>query len=86
MYVNLSAAVGALVPPDVVTVTSTVPEALTGGLVARAWVSDTGVKVAPAAPKWTALNPVRAQPVIVTVAPPAGWPELGAMPVTVGAC
>jgi hypothetical protein len=75
----------ALVPPGVVTVTSTVP-GLPAGEVAVTVVAFTAVTlVAAFAPKWTAVAPVRFVPVIVTVVPPPVGPEDGVMLVTVGA-
>ena len=61
-----SAAVVALVPAGVVTVTSTAP-ALPAGVIAVIWVAPLTVKaVAGAAPNMTEVAPVRAEPVIVT--------------------
>ena len=82
---NWSAALVALVPPGVVTVTSTVP-AVPAGAVAVIWVALLTVKlVAAVAPKLTALAPVKLVPVIVTEVPPAVGPAVGLTPVTVGA-
>ena len=81
---NLSAALTALVPPAVVTVTSTVP--LPAGAVAVMVVGVLIVKVAGLpGPKSTALAPVRFVPVMVTVVPPDVGPEVGLIAVTVGA-
>jgi hypothetical protein len=86
MYVNLSPALMALVPPAVVTVTSTVLLAAPAGLVAVIWVALLTAKVVAAvAPKATAVAPVRLVPVIVTEVPPAGGPPLGTRELTVGA-
>lgn len=83
LYVNRSAALVPLVPPGVVTVTSTVPEP--GGEVAVICVElTTATFVAPFAPKATDVAPVRFVPVIVTLVPPDVGPEAGLMPVTVG--
>ena len=83
-YVNSSAELVALVPPGVVTVTSTVPDP--AGLVAVIWVALLTVNdVAGVVPKLTAVAPVRLVPVIVTVFPPAVVPDDGLTPVTVGA-
>jgi hypothetical protein len=61
-YVYLSAAVRALMPPGVVTVTSTVPEP--AGLVTVIKVSERTAKVdAPVPPNFTALAPVSPVPV-----------------------
>jgi hypothetical protein len=62
--VNSSAALTALVPPEFVTVTSTVPEP--AGAVAVMLVSLFTVKVAGALPKSTALALVNAVPVTTT--------------------
>jgi hypothetical protein len=81
----MSAEVCALVPAGVVTSTSTAPAAC-AGLVAVTWESVFTTKPAAAvAPKWTAVAPVNPQPVITTLVPPNKEPEVGAMPVTVGA-
>ena len=71
-------------PAGVVTVTSTVPVpagevAVIGG---RAHDGERGRGVVP---KSTAVAPVKAVPVMVTVVPPAAGPEVGLSPVTVGA-
>ena len=79
----LSAGPVALVPPGVVTVTSTFP--MPAGAVAVTEVSDTGVNpVAGELPKCTALAPVRPVPVMVTRLPPARAPAVGDNVVTVG--
>src|ERR1700682_156325 len=83
-YVNWSASVAALVPPDVVTVTSTTPAAW-AGLTAAICVSDTNVKpAAGVAPKLTAVTPVKPMPLIVTFVPPRVGPELTMTAVTFG--
>ena len=67
------------VPPGVVTVTSTVP-ALPAGAVAVICVAPFTVKlVAAVPPKLTAVAPVSAVPVIVTLVPPDSGPAFGAM-------
>ena len=79
-----SAALVALVPPAVVTVTSTVP-ALPAGAVAVICVALFTVNdVAFVAPNFTAVAPERFVPAIVTLVPPASGPEVGEIPVTVG--
>jgi hypothetical protein len=84
-YVNWSALEVALVPPGVLTVTSTVP-ALCAGLVAVIWVALLTVnELAGLEPKLTATAPLRLAPVIVTLVPPAVEPDDGETPVTVGA-
>ncbi len=73
------------VPPGVVTVTSTMP-ALPAGEVAVICVAPFTVKlVAAVPPKDTAVAPLSAVPVIVTLVPPAAGPEGGLTPVTAGA-
>ena len=80
----VGAELAALVPPGVVTVTSTVP--VPAGDVAVILVELTTVKVVAASvPKCTAVAPVKAVPVMVTEVPPAVGPEVGLTPVTVGA-
>ena len=75
----------ALVPPAVVTVTSTVP-AVPGGVVAVIDVLDPTAKlVAATPPNFTPVAPLKALPVMVTVWPPATGPELGETVLTVGA-
>ena len=75
----------ALVPPGVVTVTSTVP-ALPAGAVAVMLVALLIVKlVAAVEPNLTAVAPVRLVPVIVTDVPPPVGPAVGLICVTVGA-
>ena len=84
-YVNWSAELVALVPPGVVTVTSTAPAAPAGDT-AVICVADFTVKlVAFAAPNFTAVAAVRLVPVMVTLVPPLTVPLVGATPVTVGA-
>ena len=83
MYVYWSAALVVLVPPGVVTVTSTVADP--GGDVAVMCDESTTVTfVAPFAPKSTAVAPVRFVPVIITPAPPEAGPEDGLIAVIVG--
>ncbi|PMQ03042.1 hypothetical protein JaAD80_28965 [Janthinobacterium sp. AD80] len=75
----------ALVPPGVVTRTSTVP-ALPAGAVAVICVALFTVKPeAAVAPKVTAVVPPNPVPVMMTVVPPPTGPAVGEMPVTVGA-
>jgi hypothetical protein len=83
--VNWSAELVALVPPGVVTVTSTAP-AEPAGEVAVIWVAELTVKVvALVLPSFTAVAPEKFVPVIVTVVPPAVGPLVGESEVTVGA-
>lgn len=75
----------ALVPPGVVTLTSTVPWACAGAT-ALTWLEETKVTELDAVdPKWApspdTTNPV---PLMVTVFPPAAGPALGLRLVTVG--
>ena len=73
-----------LVPPTVVTLTSTVP--VPAGDVAVILVALFTVnEIAAVAPNFTALAPVKFVPVTVTVVPPALGPEVGLTLVTVGA-
>jgi hypothetical protein len=82
--VNLSAALVALVPPGVVTVTSTVPR-VPAGEVAVIEVGLFTVNFAAALlANFTALAPANPVPVIVTDVPPVLGPEVGLTPVTVG--
>jgi hypothetical protein len=85
IYVNLSADVVALVPPGVMTVTSTGP-AEPPGEVAVIWVAEFTVKaVAAVPPNITAVAPVNPVPVIMTPVLPLAGPLAGEMLVTVGA-
>jgi hypothetical protein len=82
-YVNRSALEVAVVPPAVVTCTSTVPEP--AGDVAVIEVGLSTVKLAAAVePKLTAVAPARSVPVIVTNVPPAVGPALGETAPTAG--
>lgn len=73
-----------LVPPDVVTLTSTGP-AGPAGAIAIAVVSDTTVKAAGAVPKRTASVVVSPVPVRVTAAPASVGPCVGESAVSAGA-
>jgi len=85
MQVNLSDPLVALVPPAVVTVTSTLPAAGTFGEVTVICVAEfTVTLVAETVPNLTAVAPVRFVPVMVTVVPPVATPELGDTLVTLG--
>jgi hypothetical protein len=84
IYVNVSSATIALVPPGVVTRISTVP-AVPAGEVAVRLVSELYVTLAAMVPNVTVdvlVNPV---PVMVTAVPPVAGPFAGEMLVTVGA-
>src|SRR6202011_4007844 len=83
--VNLSAAVLALVPPAVVTVTSTAPATSAGELAVIEVALFTVKLVAAVPPNSTAVAPVRFVPVIVTTVPPVVGPLVGLTAVTVGA-
>jgi hypothetical protein len=72
-----------LVPPAVVTDTSTVPAP--AGETAVIDVAELTVKlVAPVPPNVTADAPVKFVPLTVTVVPPAAGPSLGLTPLTLG--
>ncbi len=74
----------ALVPPGVVTVTSTVP--VPAGEVAEIEVPLLNVnELAAVPPNLTAVTPVNPVPVIVTPVPPAVGPLAGEIEVTAGA-
>ncbi len=74
----------ALVPPGVLTVTSTAP--VPAGVVAVIAVALSTVNAAAGVPpKLIALAPVKPVPVIVTLVPPAAGPDDGLTFVTVGA-
>ena len=82
---NVSAALVALVPLGVVTVTSTAPAACAGE-VAVIEVALTTAKLAAAVPpNDTAVAPVKLLPVMVTLVPPAIGPAFGLTALTVGA-
>ena len=84
IYANLSADHAELVPPGVVTLTSTVP--LPAGEVAVMVLELLTVKlVAAVLPNLTAVAPVKAVPVMVTEVPTPAGPEVGLTEVTVGA-
>ena len=75
----------AVVPPGVVTRTSTTPPEAVAGAVAFTWVAETGVTAVPLkVPNVTAVAPVRLVPVMVTTVPPARGPAVGATEVTTG--
>jgi hypothetical protein len=81
--VNWSAGDVALVPPGVVTVTSTVP--VPAGEIAVILVAESTVKLeALLIPNITVVAPVNPVPVTVTVVPPAAGPAIGEMLVTAG--
>ena len=84
LYVNWSPATIALVPPVVVTLTSTAPAAWAGEEAMVSWVGELYVTTAEVAPKATvdaAVNPV---PVITVEVPPAIGPLVTERLVTVG--
>ena len=85
MKVKTSARLVALVPPTVVTVTSTAPAACAGEVAVIWFALFTVNVVAAVAPKLTALAPVKFVPAITTLVPPLEGPELGVTLVTVGA-
>jgi len=66
------------------TVTSTMP--VPAGLVAVICIAELTVKeVAATVPNFTAVAPVRFEPVIVTTVPPTAGPHKGLIPATLGA-
>ncbi len=79
-----SAALVALVPPAVVTVTSTVPAVPAGAVAVRLVALLTITPAALVVPNLTAVALVKLVPVIVTLVPPAVGPAPGLTPVTVG--
>jgi hypothetical protein len=82
--VKRSAALVALVPAAVVSVTSTRPEP--AGAVAVIELALTTVKfVAAVVPNFTAVALLKPEPVIVTAVPPPVGPKAGEIAVTVGA-
>jgi hypothetical protein len=83
VYVKRSEELVALVPPEVVTVMSTVPSALAGE-VAVIWVGPLTVKAAAVVPNLTAVAPVKPVPVTVTAVAPVLGPEEGLTELTVG--
>jgi hypothetical protein len=82
--VNWSVATGALVPLEVVTVTSCAPAA-SAGEVAVILVEDDTLKFdAGTVPKRTLVAPVKFVPLMVTDVPPAVGPDVGEREVTAG--
>jgi hypothetical protein len=77
VYVNLSLALVALVPPGVVTVTSTVPATSAGEVQVISVALTTLTFMAVLMPKSTSVDPVKFEPVIVTPVPPTVGPEVG---------
>jgi hypothetical protein len=77
---------GPLVPTPLVTVTLTVPPPAgpPAGAVAVSWVSLKKANEAAAAPKFTAVVPVKFVPRMVTLVPPAAGPWVGEIEVTSG--
>ena len=84
VYVKWSAALVVLVPLGVVMVTSTVPGACAGAVVVICVALFTVSVVADVVPNFTAVAPVKLEPVMVTVVPPVCGPDVGAIPVTTG--
>ncbi len=82
-YVNWSTDEVAEVPLAVTTVTSTVP--VPTGLVATTCVAVALTIVASLLPKSTTVAPDRLVPLIVTCVPPEVGPDVGLIPVTLGA-
>ncbi len=81
---NWSVGLVAEVPPEVVTVTVTVPLACAGDVTVIDVADVTVTLVAAVVPKETVAVLVNPLPVIVTVVPPVAGPVGGEMPVTVG--
>ena len=74
-----------LVPPGVVTVTSTVPAAPAGEVAVQVVVDEHDTAVAAVAAKAAVVEPTtKPVPLKVTTVPPARGPTLGATVVTVG--
>src|SRR5581483_2569999 len=73
-----------LVPPEVVTVTSTIPPECAGAVAVMCPESITVKVPAAAAPKLTVLAPVKPAPWMSTVLPPAVGPPFGTTEVTTG--
>jgi hypothetical protein len=84
-YVNWSEMLVALVPPGVVTVTSTVPAVPVGDVAVIELALFTVTPVAAVAPNFTVAPETNPLPVIVTLVPPANGPAEGLTAVTVGA-
>ncbi len=82
-YVYLSAGEVAEAPVAVTTVTSTVP--VPAGAMATISVAVSLTIVALLVPKSTAVAPARLAPLIVTDVPPEVGPDVGLIPVTLGA-
>ena len=85
VYVNRSAALVALIPPAVTTVTLTVSAASPSGDTAVIDESSFTVNPAGVSPKSTAVTSMKLAPVIVTTVPPLTVPWFGVMPDTAGA-
>ena len=82
--VNRSAAPVALLPPPVVTVTSTSAGADAGATAVTEEFERTVNDDAGSVPKSTAVAPFRFTPEMVSLVPPVDGPEVGLMPVTLG--
>ena len=82
---NWSTEVALEVPPEVVTVTSTVAPRVPAGETAMQLVAEQVALAAAVVPKSIAISPERFVPLTVTVVPPAAGPLEGEIPVTVGA-
>jgi hypothetical protein len=81
--VNWEAGVVGLVPPNVVTVTFTVP-APAGDVATIELAPVTVNELAAVPPKFTPVAPVKLLPAIVTLVPPVVGPLAGEMKVTFG--
>ena len=74
-----------LVPPGVVTRTLAVPAAWAGAVAVIEVALTTDTFVAATPPMVTPVAPVKSEPVMVTLVPPAGVSDLGEIEVTLGA-
>ena len=81
---NLSAELTVLVPPKVVTVTSTMAAAWAGAVAVICPVPALKEKAAFVAPNCIVFTNVRLVPLIITDVPPLAGPEVGLIKVTVG--
>ena len=84
VYVKRSAELVALVPPAVVTVTSTIPAACAGETAVTVVLLTFVRLAAVVVPNLTAVVAVNPVPVIVTVVPPVAGPVVGDIEVTIG--
>ena len=83
MYWSLGA-LTAEVPLGVVTVTSTAPGVPAGATTVRLPAVSALIEVPRVEPKWTAVAPLKLDPLTMTEVPPPAGPLVGLTPVTVG--